>query len=150
MSAPALQSFVSQLWTSQALVAERSDWAKHRLWGLRWCDSVLLLYSLEAMAKCEFLKYCLWLAVQFSCSFVLRNTFATHFLPQPYFVPGSIAFWHQVHRELLPWNSLWPRHWALVLMHRATWYRLQLGTIRPAVGHRIRLKGRSGPTKVVW
>ena len=34
MAASALQSFVSQLWTSQALVAECSDIEKHKLFGV--------------------------------------------------------------------------------------------------------------------
>ena len=34
VAASALQSFVSQLWTSQGLVAERSGFEKHKLFGV--------------------------------------------------------------------------------------------------------------------
>ena len=46
VSASALQSFVSQLWTSQALVAECSEFETQTVWGLRWCNFCSLVTSL--------------------------------------------------------------------------------------------------------
>ena len=44
ISAFALHSFVSQLWTSQTLVAECSDLKTQTVWGLRRCNLVLMSY----------------------------------------------------------------------------------------------------------
>ena len=41
-----LAILVSQLWTSQALVAECSDLKTQTVWGLRWCNSSFLLLFL--------------------------------------------------------------------------------------------------------
>ena len=48
VSASALQSFVSQLWTSQTVVAECSDVEKHKLFGVY---GGVILFSLSGLAN---------------------------------------------------------------------------------------------------